>query len=168
MGDQGFYQSHQHRGGQPFTFSSARPSTCPQTQSEPRVIAPLHSPIKFAVPMQQPMQFQPAELQAGRFLPMTMNGLLPATGLPGLAPQAGPLPYPETYLPTPGVVHQGPTTMAQAEVMFDPRTPPPFADRAQLQTPRRHGVLKVTNVSLICLIHFRLEKHKFLECFQSA
>ena len=78
-----------------------------------------------------------------------MNGPLPAGAPMAMVP--APHFYQENYTQLPPnmqVVQHPLAVMQQVEVPFDPSTPPPFPDRAELQVPRRHGVLKITNVSV--------------------
>ncbi|OAL24296.1 hypothetical protein AYO22_05672 [Fonsecaea multimorphosa] len=54
-----------------------------------------------------------------------------------------------TPAPQPVPVMSDPEMSYPPEVPFDPRSTPPFADRAQLQFPRPHGVLKIENKELV-------------------
>ncbi|OAG37915.1 hypothetical protein AYO21_07887 [Fonsecaea monophora] len=86
-----------------------------------------------------------------------MNGAMPATPILTMPTPS----VPNFYIPnndpfSAGVVYQAPPPLPASQpvplrimtdpaVPFDPNTPPPFADRAQLLMPRRHGVLKIMN-----------------------
>ncbi|EXJ62942.1 hypothetical protein A1O7_03386 [Cladophialophora yegresii CBS 114405] len=87
-----------------------------------------------------------------------MSGPLPANDFPVLA-LANPSASLPAGQPIVGNLYHGPMLLAQTEVIFDPSTPPPFADRAQMQTPRRHGVLKITNIPYTISIP---EMHQFI------
>ncbi len=103
--------------------------------------ATLYAPVQYPMNPLTPAHF-PLEPAVG-FHPAFMNNMMPGRGLPP--------PGPSTATPVRQAIptfHHGPMAIAQPEVPFDPSTPPPFADRAQMQTPRRNGVLKVANVSL--------------------
>jgi hypothetical protein len=129
------------------------PYFSPSQSSEPSVHSgvPLFSPLNFSIMPQQthPILQRGPQIpprQRGGIHPQVMNCPLPPSELPVLALGAPSAPVP-TGQPVLGTLFHGPMVLAQGEVMFDPSTPPPFADRAQMQTPRRNGVLKITNVS---------------------
>ena len=143
MDGQAAHQCYEGQEGVQYYVPPSQPSGFPQIPLEYGA-APLFSPMTYPIlPAPPAMGLDPANSQV-------MNGPLLAGGLPVLGHQPGPASFGQVNQPTPATVYHAPMAVAQGEVAFDPSTPPPFADRAQMQTPRRHGVLKVTNVSLSC------------------
>lgn len=146
MDGSGHYQPAQGPGGMHF-YSPAQLPQFPQTPVQGGV--PLYPAMNFPV---MPVQLATNSLTPAQFPlqpavgihPAMMNNMMPGRGLPPPGPST-PTPAKQA-IPT---FHHGPMAVAQPEVPFDPNTPPPFADRAQMQTPRRNGVLKIANVSLL-------------------
>ncbi|OAP56924.1 hypothetical protein AYL99_09036 [Fonsecaea erecta] len=113
-------------------------------------------PVNFhpGLPLPQPQQPGFGGINLNGTTMGTMNGgAMPTASLPTMQLPS----IPNFYLPNnndPFAVAGGAVyTPAQPVrvvndpgVPFDPSTPPPFADRAQLQFPRRHGVLKIENI----------------------
>ncbi|EXJ71936.1 uncharacterized protein A1O5_04437 [Cladophialophora psammophila CBS 110553] len=119
--------------------------------SVPPIAPTLPTPANFHAGIQLPPQQGVGVMNMGGPALAAMNAATPLLTMP--APSV-----PNFYLPnnnpfSSAVVH-GPAqavnvmTTSNGAAPFDPNTPPPFADRAQLQFPRRHGVLKIINVSL--------------------
>ncbi|KIW96877.1 uncharacterized protein Z519_02268 [Cladophialophora bantiana CBS 173.52] len=121
----------------------------PPYPSVPPLAPQLPTPANFHAGIQFPPQQGVGVVNMGDPALAAMNAAAPLLTMP--APSV-----PNLYLPnnTPfsSAVVYGPAqavnvmTTSNAAVPFDPSTPPPFADRAQLQFPRRHGVLKIINI----------------------
>lgn len=99
-----------------------------------------------------PHAYQPAMIPVMP-QPMTMMTMMTpgAAHQPWLPPGVGTFYLPNTVVQPSGVAF-GPAdqyTVTEPAVPFDPSSDPPFDDRTQLYRPRAHGVLKITNVSLL-------------------
>jgi hypothetical protein len=122
MDGQGVYRAFEDQEGVQDFVSPSQSSKNPPTRSVQGGV-PLYSPMSFSV-MASPVAINPQALTYGSGPHSVINGAL-MTGRPAV----------------PALQHD--------PLVFDPSTPPPFADRAQMQTPRGHGVLKITNVSFL-------------------
>ena len=125
-----------------------------QVFSHPHALQYSENPsFQGGLPLLSPMNFPTAPVQLGP-MPATHIPLQQALGLhPAVMNNISPTPLPPAPVGRPGIAtfHHGPMAEPQPEVSFDPATPPPFVDRAQMHTPRRNGVFKITNVSFSCI-----------------